>query len=442
MVCRYFDSFAKGRNFGIACSKITRRCTGSVVVGAVDAALWLGLLMSMVPAFSWLPPEINSALIFGGAGSSPLFAAASAWDGLASELGASATSFDSVIAALTGGPWAGPASLSMAAAATPYVGWLSAAAAQAQLASSQAVAAATAFETALTATVHPAAVDSNRVSLVSLIATNFLGQNTPAIAATEAQYLQMWAQDVAAMNGYALSAATAAHVAAFDTPPATTNVAAAAAPSAGLVDGASVLAGLTSLGAQVQTGLSSLSTSGPLSSVLGSLGTVLSGTEATTVLTQEGPAAAQFAMTPAQMLIQLASSMSQNGGTGLASSGSEELLTTIGNFVDSKMQLVVGGISNQLQTFGSAVSAQMAHASQLGGLSIPPGWSAGAHGLARAAPVLPPTSVSTPPLSQVAGIPPSPLSQGLMGALGGQSPTSIAGRMPPAKIFGPSPAGG
>jgi PPE-repeat protein len=391
--------------------------------------------------FAFFPPEVNSGLMYAGPGSGPLAATAAAWDSLATDLYATTSSYQSVLSDLTSG-WFGPSAMAMAGAAAPYVSWMSATASQAAEAGAQVKAAAAAYETAFAMTVPPAAVASNRVLLATLAATNIFGQNAPAIAATEAQYLQMWAQDVAAMNGYALSAATAAHVAAFDTPPATTNVAAAAAPSAGLVDGASVLAGLTSLGAQVQTGLSSLSTSGPLSGVLGSLGTVLSGTEATTVLTQEGPAAAQFAMTPAQMLIQLASSMSQNGGTGLASSGSEELLTTIGNFVDSKMQLVVGGISNQLQTFGSAVSAQMAHASQLGGLSIPPGWSAGAHGLARAAPVLPPTSVSTPSLSQVAGIPPSPLSQGLMGALGGQSPTSIAGRMPPAKIFGPSPAGG
>jgi PPE-repeat protein len=391
--------------------------------------------------FAFFPPEVNSGLMYTGPGSGPLAATAAAWDSLATDLYATTSSYQSVISDLTGG-WFGPSAMAMAGAAAPYVSWMSATAAQAAQAGAQVKAAAAAYETAFAMTVPPAAVASNRVLLATLAATNIFGQNAPAIAATEAQYLQMWAQDVAAMNGYALSGTTAAQVAAFDAPPATTNVAATAAPSAGLVDGASVLAGLTSLGAQVQTGLSSLSTSGPLSSVLGSLGTALSGTEATTVLTQEGPAAAQFAMTPAQMLIQLASSMSQNGGTGLASSGSEELLTTIGNFVDSKMQLVVGGISNQLQTFGSAVSAQMAHASQLSGLSIPPGWSAGAHGLARAAPVLPPTSVSTPPLSQVAGIPPSPLSQGLMGALGGQSPTSIAGRMPPAKIFGPSPAGG
>ncbi|MGA9361006.1 MAG: PPE domain-containing protein, partial [Mycobacterium sp.] len=75
----------------------------------------------MVLDFAWLPPEINSARIFAGAGSGPLHVAATAWDGLAQDLQASASSFDSVIVGLTAGPWAGPASASMAAAATPYV---------------------------------------------------------------------------------------------------------------------------------------------------------------------------------------------------------------------------------------------------------------------------------------------------------------------------------
>ncbi|CCG13010.1 putative TRANSPOSASE [Mycobacterium tuberculosis 7199-99] len=44
----------------------------------------------MVLGFSWLPPEINSARMFAGAGSGPLFAAASAWEGLAADLWASA----------------------------------------------------------------------------------------------------------------------------------------------------------------------------------------------------------------------------------------------------------------------------------------------------------------------------------------------------------------
>lgn len=174
----------------------------------------------MVLGFSWLPPEINSARMFAGAGSGPLFAAASAWEGLAADLWASASSFESVLAALTTGPWTGPASMSMAAAASPYVGWLSTVASQAQLAAIQARAAATAFEAALAATVHPTAVTANRVSLASLIAANVLGQNTPAIAATEFDYLEMWAQDVAAMVGYHAGAkSVAATLAPFSLPP-------------------------------------------------------------------------------------------------------------------------------------------------------------------------------------------------------------------------------
>jgi PPE-repeat protein len=38
--------------------------------------------------------------------------------------------------------------------------------------------------------------------LATLIATNVLGQNVPAIAATESQYGQLWAQDATAMYGY------------------------------------------------------------------------------------------------------------------------------------------------------------------------------------------------------------------------------------------------
>ncbi|MGO8852814.1 PPE family protein, partial [Mycobacterium sp.] len=150
--------------------------------------------------------------MFGGAGSGPLFAAASAWDGLASDLSGAASSFQSVISGLTAGPWAGPASMSMAAAATPYVGWLSAAAGQAEAAAAQARSAATAFESALVGIIPTPAVTSNRVQLLSLIATNILGQNTPAIAMTEFEYMDMWAADVAAMFGYhtgALSVASA-----------------------------------------------------------------------------------------------------------------------------------------------------------------------------------------------------------------------------------------
>ena len=70
------------------------------------------------------------------------------------------------------------------------------------------------------ATVHPAAVEANRVLLESLVVTNLLGQNTPAIAATEFEYVEMWAQDVAAMLGYDAGAASVAGaLPSFSAPP-------------------------------------------------------------------------------------------------------------------------------------------------------------------------------------------------------------------------------
>jgi PPE-repeat protein len=175
-----------------------------------------------------LPPEINSARIYAGPGSAPMLAAASAWDGLAAELGSAASSYTAVISELTEGSWHGPASESMAASATPYVTWMSTVAAEAEQTASQARAAAAAFEAAFALTVPPAVVAANRAQLAALVATNVLGQNTPAITATEAMYAEMWAQDASAMYGYAGSSAAAATVTPFSSPSQTTNPTAAA----------------------------------------------------------------------------------------------------------------------------------------------------------------------------------------------------------------------
>jgi PPE-repeat protein len=198
-----------------------------------------------------LPPEINSARIYAGPGSAPMLAAASAWDGLAAELGSAASSYTAVISELTEGSWQGPASTSMAASATPYVTWMSTAAAQAEQTASQARAAAAAFEAAFALTVPPAVVAANRAQLAGLVATNVVGQNTPAITATEAMYAEMWAQDATAMYGYAGSSAAAATVTPFSSAPETTNQAGAASQA-----GAVSQAAGTSASAGVQSTLS------------------------------------------------------------------------------------------------------------------------------------------------------------------------------------------
>ncbi|WP_067977069.1 PPE family protein [Mycolicibacter icosiumassiliensis] len=170
-----------------------------------------------------LPPEVNSTRMYAGVGSGPMLAAAGAWDVLAQELSMTAAAVDMTIADLTSGPWRGPSATAMAAAALPFTTWFKTTAAQAEQAAVQAKAGAAAFEAAFAMTVPPQMVFANRAQLMMLVATNFFGQNTPAIAATEAHYAAMWAQDAAAMYAYAGGSAAASQLSEFTSPPQTTN---------------------------------------------------------------------------------------------------------------------------------------------------------------------------------------------------------------------------
>lgn len=189
-----------------------------------------------------LPPEVNSGRMYVGAGAGPMLAAAAAWDGLAADLYSTAASYSSAISDVTG-VWMGPASTSMAAAAAPYAAWLSATATQAQQTGVQAKAAAAAYEAAFAMTVPPPVVAANRAQLMTLVATNFFGQNLPAIAATETHYAEMWAQDAAAMYGYAAASGGASALTTFDEPPPTTNPAGQAGQAAAVAHAAENAAG-------------------------------------------------------------------------------------------------------------------------------------------------------------------------------------------------------
>jgi len=172
--------------------------------------------------FGALPPEVNSGRIYAGPGSAPLLAAATAWDALSSELQTTAASYASTIGELTTS-WQGPSSAAASSAAAPYTAWLSNTAAQAEQTATQAQAAAGAYEAAFAASIPPPVIAANRAALALLVATNFLGQNTPAIAANEATYGEFWAQDAVAMYGYAGAATTASQLTPFTAAPATTN---------------------------------------------------------------------------------------------------------------------------------------------------------------------------------------------------------------------------
>ncbi|WP_101953435.1 PPE family protein [Mycobacterium intracellulare] len=184
-----------------------------------------------------LPPEVNSGRMYSGPGSGPMLAAAAAWDGLAIELYTTAATYNSLIAELTG-VWMGPASATMATASAPYAAWLTATAAHADQTAVQAKAAAGAYEAAFAMTVPPPVIAANRAQLMTLIATNFFGQNLPAIAETEAHYAEMWAQDAVAMYDYAAASAGASALIGFDQAPSTTNPAGQAGQAAAVAHAA------------------------------------------------------------------------------------------------------------------------------------------------------------------------------------------------------------
>lgn len=173
--------------------------------------------------FAALPPEINSALMYAGPGSGSMTSAAAAWTALSAELQAVASSYDTLVQSLLDGPWQGPSAAAMAAAAASQISWLRHASALADESGAQAAAAANAYEAAFAATVPPPEIEANRALLMTLLATNVIGQNTAAIAATEAQYGEMWAQDAGAMYSYAAATAAASTLSPFNPVTPTTN---------------------------------------------------------------------------------------------------------------------------------------------------------------------------------------------------------------------------
>jgi PPE-repeat protein len=380
----------------------------------------------MIPAFPWLPPEINSALMFAGAGPGPLIAAASAWDALASDLSGAASSFDSIISGLTSGLWTGPASLSMAAAAAPYVAWLNAAAGQAEAAAAQARAAATAFETAQAATVLPAAVTANRVTLMTLIATNFLGQNTPAIAMKELEYLEMWAQDVAAMVGYHAGATSVAStLPSFSAPPVSLaglgNVLSSTVSS---LTSLLPVGGLGGLAGQIQTAIAGIPAA--LSGAVSQLSTTLSTAPVSSLVS-----VAQFGMTPASMLISPMMSLAQGAnGAGLASSAATGL-ADVPKFVDSTVPQM-NGLGGAAAGLGS-VGAGVGKARLVGAISVPPTWqgsvparmaSSAMSGLSGE---LPSAAMAEAAVVPAGGTPMTPMPMGMGGPANGM-PNKMMGR--------------
>jgi PPE-repeat protein len=387
--------------------------------------------------FAMVAPEITSALMYSGPGSEPMLAAAVAWDALADELHSAAGSYRSVVSGLTDGPWLGASSASMAAAAAPYIAWLSVAAAQAEQTATRARMAAAAYEAAFAATVPPPLIAANRSLLTTLVATNLFGQNAPAIAATESQYVQMWAQDAAVMYGYAGASAAAATLTPFSPPPPGANPGGLAAQAAATAEATTTSAAanaepaLSQLISAMPTALKMLST--PLESVpsavpaaggvpglldvLGVLGVTPLGTPLGGVGT--GITSAAWASA------SLASTTGQDTRLRIVDVG-DQILSRIDDFETRAM-----GPAGVSSGGGRAVSAGLGQAPLLGGLSVPQTWATTAPAVKTVAAALSATGLGAGSAGLAAG----------QGSLWSEiALASVAGRaVGAARSTGPSP---
>jgi PPE-repeat protein len=369
--------------------------------------------------FGAFPPEINSGLMYAGPGSGPMLTASAAWVALADNLYLTAIAYGSAITDVQSF-WLGPSAASMAAAATTYVSWISATAAQAEQTSAQAMAAVAAYEAAFAMTVPPVEIAANRALLLMLVATNFFGQNTPAIMATEALYAEMWAQDATAMYGYAGSASAASTLTSFTIPVETTNPGGLAGLSAAVTQAAGTSAGT---GVQTVSPLSSM-LSAPLSSA--AMPSAMQGlaSAATSSSSSTSPLSSLTTLTSSSTAVTAGTSLVSGAGSsasmltsGLATLGSAgSLMNSTSVFgkgfgaFGSTLSSGVGSGTGALSSSGmgdAAVTASAGRAASLGVLSVPQGWTSAAPSFSQAASTLPGASGlgATPPVAP--GAPPA-----------------------------------
>ncbi|GAB1812025.1 PPE family protein [Mycobacterium sp. MUNTM1] len=342
--------------------------------------------------FGALPPEINSMRMYAGPGPLSLTAAAVAWDGLAAELHAASSCYRTVIAGLTTQRWMGPSSLAMASAFAPYMAWTAGAAARAAESAGQARLAVEVYEAAFAMTVPPPAVAANRSQLAVLVATNFFGQNAAAIAATEAEYGEMWAQDAAAMYEYAAGSAAACSVTQFNPAPNVTNESGTAQQAAAVsqATSASEQANLAQVVSKVPTTLHQLSSpmkssvslltdsGSDVGSTLGTSGSTATDSATSSIMTGLAsgipgaiPSAFSAAGTPLYgMSSILGMAQTAQGLANAASSGAMAAASGAASAASSG-----AGALGSLGSVGSGVFGSLGSAASLGPLAVPASWT-------------------------------------------------------------------
>nr|WP_254893554.1 hypothetical protein [Mycobacterium malmoense] len=235
----------------------------------------------------------------------------------------------------------------------------------------------------------------------------------------------MWAQDAAAMYGYAASSAGATQLSQFGEPPQATSSSGLTAQSAAVVQAAATPAGtqqgtLSQLMSALPTtlqGLTSPSTCGGLDGI-GDLLLTGSTSESPTlagIWNEWGPNANLWNTIFSSGFYMPSNTMAPFLGLLGAQAAGDAVGNAAGQAATGALGETLTGPAGGLGGLGGAVSAGLGHAPAIGALSVPPSWTAPAPLAGPLASALGGTPMVPPP-AMAAGMPGMPV-----GAVGGQA---------------------
>jgi PPE-repeat protein len=282
---------------------------------------------------------------------------------------------------------------------------------------------------------------------MQLIATNILGQNAPAIAATQADYAQMWAQDAAAMYQYSASSAAATQLTPLTSPEQASNPAGTADQAAATAHAAANAAGNSTpnaLSAVPQT-LQQLALPLQAAPVQAVDDAGLEAATATGVSGLSLSSAYHTAIGSANFFQRLVSQFGFNQPQTTDIKDTVDKIALATGAVESDEELQQPGSSDPFHGFGSwqnwlkwlkalgghafpaSATAGMDQASTIGGLSVPQSWAAAAPEIHLAAAELPSVSVDATPAGGGSGTG----SLAAQAALAGMAGRALAGTVAP-----------
>jgi PPE-repeat protein len=356
-----------------------------------------------VSSFDSLPPDVTSALIYSGPGSTSYTTAASAWNAIAAELQSYALGINNVVTELSSEEWLGVSSTAMASAVGPFVQWAQKTATQAEQNATSASSAAAAYEQVFASVTPPPVIALNRAQLLKATATNIFGQNNNVISQLEQQYQGYWAKNTSALNAYQtqstsatkqLTPATAAPKIATDS--ATANQTAASSATAGTGTAQQAVSQATT-GTTKAAAVNAPAAATPPTSELwflltgqttlpSNLAAFANGLNPFAAIAYNTEGLPYFSVGMGNSGVQIAKSTGALGGAAAsAASAAPKGLSGLGG--------MLGGGANAAPT----VAAGLGNAASIGKLAVPAAWNGALPGVVHPTSAIPVSAISAAP---------------------------------------------